>query len=99
MTSNSKTVEFLQKKGYNEIFTELFDTKSKINLFYNCDSIVGPIGGGLCNAVFSKNKTKLYPIILFISILSSKLYFIKFKKLLGWYNLYDIFNNSYKFEV
>lgn len=61
--NETETVNFLKDKGYQEVFTELLDTKSKINLFYNAEYIVGAIGGGLCNTLFSTKKTKLFAIV------------------------------------
>jgi capsular polysaccharide biosynthesis protein len=56
-------VEYLQKLGYKEVFTEKLSTIEKINLFSNVKNVVGLIGGGLCNVLFSKPNTKLLCIV------------------------------------
>jgi capsular polysaccharide biosynthesis protein len=55
MINEDELVEYLTSKGFSEIFTENLSTIDKINLFHNAESIVGAIGGGLCNVLFSKN--------------------------------------------
>jgi hypothetical protein len=49
--------------GFTEIFTEKLSTVDKIKLFSNCECVVGSIGGGLANVLFSKPKTRLISII------------------------------------
>lgn len=56
-------VDYLTNKGFIEVFTENLTTKEKIELFYNADIVVGCIGGGLCNVLFSKETSKLISII------------------------------------
>lgn len=56
-------VEELKKNNYQEIFTENLTTIEKIYLFHNAKNIIGLIGGGIANVVFSEKKTKLYAII------------------------------------
>lgn len=56
-------VDFLTEKGFTEIFTENLNTKEKLELFFNADIVIGSIGGGLCNVLFSKETCKLIPII------------------------------------
>ncbi len=48
-------VRILSERGYDEIFTENLSTIDKIKLFSNAESIIGSIGGGLCNVLFSKD--------------------------------------------
>jgi hypothetical protein len=55
-------VSFIINQGYEEVFTETLSTIEKIELFSNAEEIVGPIGGGICNVLFSKENTKLYVI-------------------------------------
>lgn len=52
-------VDILQKRGFVEVFTENMTTEEKINLFQGCEQVVGAIGGGLCNVLFSRPSTKL----------------------------------------
>jgi len=63
-------VATLKGKGYTEVFTELMSTKEKIQMFKGCTHVVGAIGGGLCNVLFSKKNTKLTPIVspLFLEV-------------------------------
>ena len=56
-------VSFVETLGYQEVFTELLDTREKIALFKNCTHVIGPIGGGLCNVLFSRPSTKLMAIV------------------------------------
>lgn len=63
LINEDELVSFLTSIGYTEVFTELLDTKTKISMFKGCTDIVGAIGGGLCNTLFSKPSTKLKCII------------------------------------
>jgi hypothetical protein len=56
-------VEYLESKGFVEIFTEKLTTLEKLDLFSNAEYIVGPIGGGLCNVLFSPKETKLLTLV------------------------------------
>jgi len=49
--------------GVQEIFTEQLTMVEKIKMFYNADMVIGAIGGGLSNVVFSKPNTKLIAMI------------------------------------
>jgi hypothetical protein len=48
---------------YDEIFTEDLSIKDKINLFSQSKNIVGCIGGGLVNILFSPPQTNLFCIV------------------------------------
>ena len=63
MENEDKLVESLAKKGYIEVFTEKMDTIEKINLFSNATNVVGAIGGGIANVLFSPKSTKLACIV------------------------------------
>jgi hypothetical protein len=63
LINETELVNFLQLKGYVEVFTENLSTIDKLNLFYNAESIIGSIGGGLCNVLFSKPNTELLCIV------------------------------------
>jgi hypothetical protein len=63
MINEDILVKILEKSNYKEIFTENLTTIEKIHLFYNCKNIIGSIGGGIANVVFSKPETNLYAII------------------------------------
>ena len=61
--NEDELVNFLKQKGYEEIFTEKLSTIDKILLFNNADDVIGAIGGGLVNVLFSKPDCKLTAII------------------------------------
>jgi hypothetical protein len=58
----NELVDYLISEGYEEIFTETLSTIDKIILFDQAESVVGPIGGGLCNVLFSKKECNLISI-------------------------------------
>jgi hypothetical protein len=62
LENEDELVSFLINQGYEEVFTETLSTIEKIELFSNAEEIVGTIGGGICNVLFSKENTKLYVI-------------------------------------
>lgn len=49
--------------GFNEIFTEHMTTDEKINLFTRASLIIGCIGGGMANLLFSTQHTKAVVIV------------------------------------
>jgi hypothetical protein len=63
LVNEDDLVDFLISKGYKEIFTETFTTEQKIALFKNAESVVGSIGGGVCNVLFSNPKCKLTTLV------------------------------------
>lgn len=56
-------VDYLESKGFVEVFTETMSTIEKLILFNNCDIVVGCIGGGLCNVLFVNENTKLICLV------------------------------------
>jgi len=54
MMVEDELVKELEAKGYKEVFCELLTMAEKIQYFGNATHIVGAIGGGMCNIVFSK---------------------------------------------
>ena len=56
-------VEYLTSKGYEEVFCEKMSMKEKINLFSNATDIVGCIGGGMANLLFSPPETNVWCIV------------------------------------
>jgi len=62
MTNETELVDYLQSNGYEEIFTELLDITEKISLFKNATHIVGTIGGGMANVLFSPKECKVVTI-------------------------------------
>jgi capsular polysaccharide biosynthesis protein len=63
LINENELVDFLNKNGYVEIFTETLSTIDKILLFSNVKNIVGAIGGGICNVLFSNKETKLTALV------------------------------------
>jgi hypothetical protein len=79
--------------GYTEVFTENLTTIEKINMFRDVEVVIGSIGGGVCNVLFSNKKTKLYCLVspTFLDINSRFVY--SFKNVECFY-----FNDTYHFE-
>jgi len=63
LNNEDELVDLLIKNGYEEIFTENLSTIEKIITFANADVIVGAIGGGISNVLFSKKEAKLVALI------------------------------------
>ena len=63
MENENELVEKLVKEGYAEIFTENMSMRDKIIYFNNATHIVGAIGGGICNVVFSKPEAKIIALV------------------------------------
>jgi hypothetical protein len=60
--NEDELVDSILKLGYNEIFCERLTMKEKIALFHNATHIVGFIGGGMANCIFSKMDTHVFCI-------------------------------------
>jgi hypothetical protein len=58
LKQETEVVEYLNPLGFKEVFPECWTMKEKIFYFSNAKIIVGLIGGGMCNLLFSKNNTK-----------------------------------------
>ena len=63
MINEDELVDELNKKGFQEIFAENLNTDEKIYLFSNAEQIVGSIGGGMANLLFSPTSVKSYIIV------------------------------------
>jgi hypothetical protein len=63
LINEDQLVDTLEKKGYIEVFTETMSTEEKILLFSNVEKVVGAIGGGLCNVLFSPKDTELITLV------------------------------------
>ena len=63
MMNEDDLVAELNKKGFQEIFAENLTTDEKIYLFSKADEIVGAIGGGTANLLFSRSMVKSYIIV------------------------------------
>ncbi len=63
LVNEDKLVEMLNSYGYKEIFAEDLTLNQKMNLFKNAKSVIGCIGGGMCNLLFSDKNTKVLCIV------------------------------------
>lgn len=63
LVNEDEIVDNLQKNGFIEVFTEKLSTIEKIMYFANATHVVGAIGGGISNVLFSKKETKLEALI------------------------------------
>jgi len=59
LVNEDELINYLQKNKYQEVFTETLTTIEKIFLFANARYVIGAIGGGLCNVLYSKNSCNL----------------------------------------
>ncbi len=55
-------VEYLKHKGYVEVFCETLSMEEKIQLFAGATHVIGCIGGGMANLLFSPKETKSFII-------------------------------------
>lgn len=63
MINEDLLVEELIKYNIEEVFTENLSLDEKINLFANAELVIGAIGGGMCNLLFSPKETKSIVIV------------------------------------
>ena len=63
LVNEDELVEKLQNEGFAEVFTENLTTIEKILYFANATHVVGAIGGGISNVLFSPKSTKLEALI------------------------------------
>ena len=63
MINEDELVGKLLSKGFTEVFTENLTTIEKIIYFANATHVVGAIGGGISNVLFSPKDTKLEAIV------------------------------------
>lgn len=62
LVNEEELVDYLVANGFVEIFTECMSMREKIHLFSQTEGIIGPIGGGLCNALFANKECSLISI-------------------------------------
>lgn len=60
--NEDEMVDLFKSYGYEEIFCENMSMNEKIGTFKNAKYIAGPIGGGMCNVIFSDPSTKVISI-------------------------------------
>jgi capsular polysaccharide biosynthesis protein len=63
LVNEDELVEQLKNEDYEEVFTEKLTTIEKILYFSNATHVVGAIGGGISNVLFSPKRTKLEAIV------------------------------------
>ena len=63
LVNEDNLVDKLVNKGYKEVFAEKLTTVEKIQYFSNATNVIGAIGGGLANVLFSSRKLKLKAIV------------------------------------
>lgn len=63
MMNEDELVNQLVLNGFVEIFAENLSTDEKINLFANAEIIIGSIGGGMANLLFSSKDTKAIVLV------------------------------------
>ena len=63
LVNENEIVEKLVKDGYQEVFTERLTTIEKILYFSNASHVIGSIGGGISNVLFSPTSTKLEVLV------------------------------------
>jgi capsular polysaccharide biosynthesis protein len=56
-------VSMLKTHGIMEVFTECLTTEQKVAMFAQAELVVGVIGGGMCNLLFSPQTTKSVCIV------------------------------------
>lgn len=62
MLCEDELVSRLAERGYVEVFCENLTMSEKIQYFANATHVVGAIGGGMCNLVFSPTTTRVTTI-------------------------------------
>jgi hypothetical protein len=63
LVNENELVEKLFSQGFIEVFTEKLTTIEKILYFANATHVVGAIGGGISNVLFSPKTTKLEALV------------------------------------
>lgn len=63
LENENELVNELERQDFTEVFTETMTTKEKIALFNQADVVIGAIGGGVCNVLFSPPRTRLFCIV------------------------------------
>jgi hypothetical protein len=63
LVNEDELVDLLISNGYEEVFTENLSTIEKIQMFSKAEIVIGAIGGGLCNVLFSNENTNLIALV------------------------------------
>ena len=60
--NEDQVVEIFKSFGFKEIFCENLTMEEKIGMFRTAKYVAGPIGGGMCNTIFSPPDTRVLSI-------------------------------------
>lgn len=60
--NEDEMAELFISHGFEEVFCENLSMKEKIAMFSSAKVVAGPIGGGMCNVIFSPPETKVISI-------------------------------------
>lgn len=98
LVNEDELVDKLTKEGYIELFTEKLSTIEKIAYFANATHVVGCIGGGIANVLFSRPDTKLTAIIspTFLEVNKRFKYSLDCVDVFYDYNTYHTESNTFK---
>jgi len=98
LVNEDELINYLQKNKYQEVFTETLTTIEKIFLFANARYVVGAIGGGLCNVLYSNNKCNLISLNSpgFLDINKRFEYSFKLVNYIPFNNTYHESNDEFK---
>ncbi len=101
LDNEDELVDILKEEGFVEIFTERMSTMEKIQLFKGVEEVVGPIGGGICNVVFSDPKCKLYTIVspTFLDINGRFVYCLDVVKNKLFFETYHVDQSEFKLNM
>jgi hypothetical protein len=98
LMNEDELVEYLCKKDYTEVFTENMSTIDKIIMFSNATHVVGAIGGGISNILFSNKNTELIALVspTFLDINKRFIYSLNKVKLTIYDDTRHYENDKYK---
>jgi capsular polysaccharide biosynthesis protein len=60
--NEDEVAEMFISQGFKEVFCENLTMEEKVGMFRNAKYVAGPIGGGMCNVIFSPPETKVFSI-------------------------------------
>ena len=63
LENEDELVNMLASYGFTEIFTENLTTLEKLDYFRHAEIVVGALGGGVCNVLFSPPQTRLLCLV------------------------------------
>jgi hypothetical protein len=63
MINEENLISFLKERDFTEVFCEDLSMSDKITMFYQSEFIIGSIGGGMSNCLFSEKTCKILTIV------------------------------------